>query len=505
MRTGKNKLQIFFDRDDVYPWPWNLADEVLTKDIADIADGKKISIILEEYDQGHIFIYCSAEELNIFAQHILEKLLREKAFFDATVENVNMKVDEFLKRWKEKIQESIRSGSDDSLVDLLASYAAELKEVRVWGWIPALVDGAGESLLTNTCIAALKNDLPGRSEEEINNIFSLFSSPRTFGEVQKSEIEKWKLVADMGNESFQKLLSSADDTLEGLKEKTKQSIDAYLERFAWISYNYEGPALTLSIFKKSLHELTVEKARAELDTIFAKQRETFQEQDRFLGQNALSQETRYVLEIVRAFITLKEYRKSVYQQSYILADRILVEIAGRLDIALDALKFLSIGEMRSAFSKTDAYKKKAQQRRRGYMTVIVENGTSVFLDGDEARERADALKEEEQQINVRELRGQVAYPGSVSGVAKIIRTVKDLPKMKEGDILISSSTNPDLLPAMKKAGAIVTEMGGITCHAAIVARELHIPCVVGTKIALKAIHDGDQLDVDATKGIVKIV
>lgn len=77
--------------------------------------------------------------------------------------------------------------------------------------------------------------------------------------------------------------------------------------------------------------------------------------------------------------------------------------------------------------------------------------------------------------------------------------------MKEGDILISSSTNPDLLPAMKKAGAIVTEMGGITCHAAIVARELHIPCVVGTKIALKAIHDGDQLDVDATKGIVKIV
>jgi len=77
--------------------------------------------------------------------------------------------------------------------------------------------------------------------------------------------------------------------------------------------------------------------------------------------------------------------------------------------------------------------------------------------------------------------------------------------MQKGDILISIATNPDLVPAMKIAGAIVTDVGGITCHAAIVSRELNIPCVVGTKIATKALHEGDLIDVDATHGIVRII
>lgn len=505
MNKRQPKLRLFFDRDKVYPWPWNLADEVITQDIADIADGKKMSVILEEYDRGHIFMYCSLDEMNVLARHLLEKLLRDRTFFDATIENVYSGVDGFLKQWQEKTQRNLQAETDDVLFDLLTSYVAGLKQVRVWGWVPALVDGADEPFLTNACVAALKSDLPGKDEGEINNIFSILSSPRTFGEVQKSEIEKWKLVMEIGDENLQKFLSSTSDTLEALDEKSKKLISAYMERFAWISYNYAGPALTISFFKESLRELTVAQAAKELDNILAKQRETFAAQDNFLEQNRLSEKTQYVLEIVRAFITLKEYRKSVYQQSYILADKILAEIARRLGMALDAVKFLSLEEIRSAFGDKDTYAEKAKRRQGGYMAVIVEEGRSVFLDGKEAQTRAEMLKEKVSQMTVKELVGQVAYPGKVSGVAKIIRTVDDLPKMQMGDILISSSTNPDLLPAMKKARAIITEMGGIICHAAIVARELHIPCVVGTKIALKVIKDGDHLDVDAAKGIVHIL
>ncbi len=76
-------------------------------------------------------------------------------------------------------------------------------------------------------------------------------------------------------------------------------------------------------------------------------------------------------------------------------------------------------------------------------------------------------------------------------------------KMQKGDILVSIATNPDLVPAMKKAAAVVTEQGGVTSHAAIVARELRIPCVIGTKIATKVLKDGNKIEVDATKGIVR--
>ena len=81
----------------------------------------------------------------------------------------------------------------------------------------------------------------------------------------------------------------------------------------------------------------------------------------------------------------------------------------------------------------------------------------------------------------------------------------DLAKVNEGDILVALQTAPDILPAMRKAAAFVTDMGGITCHAAIVAREMKKPCIVGTKSATKIIQDGDFLEVDADKGDVRII
>jgi pyruvate,water dikinase len=78
-------------------------------------------------------------------------------------------------------------------------------------------------------------------------------------------------------------------------------------------------------------------------------------------------------------------------------------------------------------------------------------------------------------------------------------------KMKPGNILVSISTQPDLLPAMKKAAAFVTDQGGVTSHAAIVAREMKTPCVIATKIATQVLHDGDLVDVDADTGLVKVL
>jgi len=75
--------------------------------------------------------------------------------------------------------------------------------------------------------------------------------------------------------------------------------------------------------------------------------------------------------------------------------------------------------------------------------------------------------------------------------------------MNDGDILVSKMTDPEIVAAMKKAGAIITDSGGITCHAAIVSRELGIPCVISTKFATKLFEDGDRVEVDADKGIIK--
>ena len=104
---------------------------------------------------------------------------------------------------------------------------------------------------------------------------------------------------------------------------------------------------------------------------------------------------------------------------------------------------------------------------------------------------------------VSEITGQIGCSGTATGVVKIVIRPKDMTKMNQGDILVSIATDPDIVPAMKKAAAIVTEQGGITSHAAIVSRELGIPCVIGTKIATQVLKDGDLVEVDANKGIVR--
>lgn len=103
------------------------------------------------------------------------------------------------------------------------------------------------------------------------------------------------------------------------------------------------------------------------------------------------------------------------------------------------------------------------------------------------------------------LTGTVSFQGTASGTVRIINTPDDMKKMRRGDILVSFATTPSIVPAMKKAAAIITDEGGLTCHAAIVSRELKIPCVVGTKHATRVFKDGDRVEVDANTGTVRLL
>lgn len=99
-------------------------------------------------------------------------------------------------------------------------------------------------------------------------------------------------------------------------------------------------------------------------------------------------------------------------------------------------------------------------------------------------------------------KGLGASPGLVSGTVKIIRKLDELDKILDGDILVTTMTTPDMVPAMKRANGIVTDEGGVTCHAAIISRELGIPCVSGTGEATTVLEENSKVTIDGKKGIV---
>jgi len=100
------------------------------------------------------------------------------------------------------------------------------------------------------------------------------------------------------------------------------------------------------------------------------------------------------------------------------------------------------------------------------------------------------------------LRGLGAAPGSASGPVRVLESLADAGRFGDGDVLVTRMTAPDWVPLMRRAAAIATDSGGMTCHAAIVSRELGIPCVVGTQTATKTLRDGELVTVDATLGVV---
>ena len=140
---------------------------------------------------------------------------------------------------------------------------------------------------------------------------------------------------------------------------------------------------------------------------------------------------------------------------------------------------------------------------------MLENNTISFWVGDEAKKTKGAILERDLPKHVSSFEGSVACRGKTTGIVKIIsfddiRIIeKTADGIKQDFILVTGMTNPNMVPLIKKAKAIVTDEGGITCHAAIISREFNIPCIVGTKIATQVLKDGDVVEVNAYDGIVR--
>ncbi len=139
---------------------------------------------------------------------------------------------------------------------------------------------------------------------------------------------------------------------------------------------------------------------------------------------------------------------------------------------------------------------------------LLDGNKLTFYSQDQLPEVERMVKLSVKSVSV--IKGRTAYPGKVKGRVRIINAWtanqgEAISAMKKGEILVTGMTRPHLIHAISKAAAIITDEGGVASHAAILCREMKKPCVIGTKIATKVLHDGDLIEVDATKGTVRKV
>lgn len=197
----------------------------------------------------------------------------------------------------------------------------------------------------------------------------------------------------------------------------------------------------------------------------------------------------------------RDDRKAVNQLGNVFVRKFAKEISRRTGIPQDDLEYGLYWEYKKFFKPTATYRRSLHARSKGGFGYILHPGlkTDIFI-GKAAKGLSEFL---DRRIDQKGLHGRSAYAGVVSGRVKLILTQKDFYKMKRGDILVAPNTRPEYVPVIKIAAAIISEEGGLTCHTAIVSRELKIPALVGVQGAIAALKDGDRVEVDAVKGIVR--
>lgn len=232
--------------------------------------------------------------------------------------------------------------------------------------------------------------------------------------------------------------------------------------------------------------------------------------ENLLKKKKIAQDLLMAGKVIREFAWVRLEMRNAWTKGYFIFYKFLDLVAQKRDLSGEDLKYYKIEDI----SKLLRYNKKVtteklNQRKLIYVYAIEQEKSSLYI-GKDAEKYFNKRVETSSQKNITYLKGYVANLGKVTGTAIILdfkdsKLIQKIKQMKKGQILIAGQTRPQLMYAIKKAAAIVTDEGGITSHAAIVSRELGVPCIIGTHDATRVFHDGDILEVDATKGIIKLL
>lgn len=315
-----------------------------------------------------------------------------------------------------------------------------------------------------------------------------------------------------GEEAFSLLTQPLQDMtpqreLKGLyalaKNPTEKNIRAHHQKYCWTAYNWEGPGFELEYYKEQLKSLQGKDPNDELQKINKEHKELSQRKQKLVTELDIDPHHQQLFRIASDIMFLKALRKDCMYKGAWASELLYQEIGRRLYLSTHQARFILYGEMEAALLRKEYNPQQIQERTKEVLLHQREGAEDIVLQGLDAMNFVKSLSIKKPNSTISELKGQCAFPGKVQGTIKYVNTPAMMEKMKQGDILLAYATQPNLLPAMKKAQAFITEFGGITCHAAIVAREWKIPCLIGVKDATKILKDGERVEVDATNGLVR--
>ncbi|MFA5879291.1 MAG: PEP-utilizing enzyme [Candidatus Margulisiibacteriota bacterium] len=385
----------------------------------------------------------------------------------------------------------------------------ELKEAYIFeSTLPYLVDSFLSNKETDWYLELLTKELTKLKVKNIEESLATFTLPVYNSFSQQELLELLQICLKIiKNKSLLSCVQNKNIfTKKVLSNKNLLNLfNLHQSKFYWIENSYfDSSSLTVIYFVEKARKLFLEekdilkKYKIERD-----KSKNLYKKNLLIKKLKLNLYFKKLIKYTDIFTKWQDTRKSgVFRTNHYIF-KILNELARRYKIDKKDICFTYDPEMKDLILYGKIDKNKVRSRQKGCAFFVCRKGWKFFENSE--FKKIDLTIFEKVSKNVKIIKGVTACPGKVIGKARVILNIKDLSKLKKGEILVTNNTTPDFVPAMKKAGAIITEQGGITTHAAIVSRELNKPCIIGTKIATKVLKDGDMVEVNANHGVVTII
>ncbi len=279
-------------------------------------------------------------------------------------------------------------------------------------------------------------------------------------------------------------------------------LKSHQQKYFWMSYDYFGEPLGIDFFVKQLKEKPTKQPASKNNSMDALRKKQALAFERLLAEKKISEKEKMLFLAAQQATLLLDYKKEKLSQAHYYLNDIIQKAAERNRIPPESILFAMPNELSLVFSHKINPQTLVDRKEKSAF-YCSKNGSSIFT-GSQADQIIEFLHQKKKNA-IHELSGICASPGTRIGYVKLVKNRAEIHSIRKGEILVTGMTTPEYLVAMKKASAIITDEGGITCHAAIVSRELGIPCIVGTKNATQVLKNGDLIEIHAANGTIKII
>ena len=451
-------------------------------------------------------ICFSKNKLTLLEKLIQERQLADSAFFRSFGERIV----EYCEKLKETALKLSKKGFQDKELQELKDDFVLFSEIAGKTFAFLLPMPLADRIMSNLIREELQNILSPQEQDHLEDYFKILTYPVKMNTHSIEEIEFLSIVESIQKDRPLKqifLQSNVEDRLDSYSQ-IKEKLQSHLEKFGWIgarNWWFEN-TWTISDFIERIailleHNVTEEKRH--IKEIREKNQRDCDRVLRHLG-NRMTSNFLSIIESAKEYAYLRTYRTDTLHYLGYLVKNLLYAIGKQIGIGPTDIVLLGTNEIQKSFEKGSCVVSIAtiEERKRDFGTLTLE-GKFQITSGNDLEEIKNFIQSQFKATPQDKVTGTVAYADKIIGVAKIVHSANDLYKIKKGDVLIAAMTLPNYIMAMEKAVAFVTDEGGILCHAAIISREMQKPCIIGTKIATKIFKDGEVIEVDANKGVVR--